>query len=295
MVDYGHSLSFGVSIDPTASGFPAALALARQVDHAGLDYLVVQDHPYQPGYLDAWTMMSYLLTRTERISVTASVLNLQLRPPAMLAKAAASLAAMAGGRVQLGVGGGGYPRAIASMGGKAYTGDEMVTFTDESIQLIKKALKGGAVCMDTPLHRVTGYQADPVPQSRIEVWLGSQGPKMLALTGRIADGWVCPLNIYVSPEEVPNKQAMIDAAAHTAGREPNEVRRVYNVLGNVGSASQGVGGPVELWVDTLAGWVVELGFDTFVFWPDGDPVKQLHAFADEVVPAVRARVAERRK
>ena len=58
MADYGHPVRFGVSIDPGAADFAAALSLARQADRAGLDYLAVQDHPYQPGYLDAWTMLT---------------------------------------------------------------------------------------------------------------------------------------------------------------------------------------------------------------------------------------------
>ena len=72
------------------------------------------------------------------------------------------------------------------------------------------------------------YQAGPVPPAPIELWLGSQGPRMLALTGRDSDGWVCPLNIYVSPDDVPQRQRSIDDAARTAGRDPADVRRIYN-------------------------------------------------------------------
>jgi alkanesulfonate monooxygenase SsuD/methylene tetrahydromethanopterin reductase-like flavin-dependent oxidoreductase (luciferase family) len=293
MVDYGHSLSFGISIDPTAADFAASLRLARQADRSGLEYLAVQDHPYQPGYLDVWTMMTYLLAQTERISVVSDVIDLQLRPPTILAKAAASLSTMAGGRVQLGVGGGASAQGVAAMGGLPRRGTAMVEFTDEAIQLMRHALRGGAVQVNSAHHQIAGYQAGPVPPQPIEVWIGSQKPRMLGVTGRSGDGWVCPLNIYVRPDEVPERQALIDAAALAAGRPPSDIRRIYNVTGAIGAyrGGQGLVGSVDTWVDTLSDWAVSLGFDTFIFWPATDPSAQLEIFTCQVLPAVRERVA----
>jgi alkanesulfonate monooxygenase SsuD/methylene tetrahydromethanopterin reductase-like flavin-dependent oxidoreductase (luciferase family) len=296
MVDYGHPLSFGISVDPGAAGFASALSLARQADRGGLEYLAVQDHPYQPDHLDVWTMLTYLIARTDQISVVPDVIDLQLRMPTILAKGAASLAAMAGGRIQLGVGGGASAQGVAAMGGTPRSGQDMVAFTDESIQIMRSALRGGAVKADTPHHRIAGYQAGPTPPRPVEVWVGSQKPKMLAVTGRSGDGWICPLNIYVAPEEVPERQVAIDEAARGAGRDPREIRRIYNVIGAIGTYRGGRGliGTVDHWVDTLSGWAVELGFDTFIFWPATDPSGQLGVFTSEVIPAVRSRVAELR-
>lgn len=187
------------------------------------------------------------------------VIDLQLRPPTMLAKAAASPASMAGGRVQLGVGGGAGAEGIAAMGGHPGSGSETVEFSDEAIQIIRHALRGGSVQADTEHHQIVGYQAGPVPPEPIEVWVGSQKPRMPAVTGRSSDGWVCPLNIYATPEEVPARQALIARAARAAGREPSAVRRIYNVIGQIGEGRGGKG---------LVG--------------------------SEVVPAVRARVADLR-
>jgi alkanesulfonate monooxygenase SsuD/methylene tetrahydromethanopterin reductase-like flavin-dependent oxidoreductase (luciferase family) len=296
MTDYGHPITFGVSIDPSADGFDASLALARQADAAGLEYLAVQDHPYQPGYLDVWTMMTYLAARTERISVVSDVADLQLRPPTILAKAAASLGSMARGRVQLGVGGGATAQGIAAMGGKPRSGDDMVAFTEEAVLIIQQALAGKAVRASSAQHHVAGYQAGPVPPEPIGVWLGSQKSKMLGVTGRAADGWFSPLNIYVTPSQVPASQKIIDDAAVAAGREPREVRRIYNVIGAIGPFEGGNGlvGTVDVWVDTLTSWAVDLGFDTFIFWPATAPVEQLTLFSSQVVPAVRERVQEAR-
>lgn len=298
MTDYGHPLSFGVNLDPTAADFGSALDLARQADAAaaGLEYLAVQDHAYQPGYLDTWTMLTYLIANTDTIGVLSDVADLQLRPPTMLAKAAASLASIAPGRVTLGVGGGPSAAAVASMGATPRHGAAMVEYSEESVGIIRAALNGQAIRIGTEHHHIAGYQAGPVPPKPVEIWVGSQQPKMLGVTGRVGDGWVSPLNIYVAPNEVPERQRIIDDAARAAGRDPRDVRRVYNVIGAIGPfrGGQGLVGPVDLWVDTLTEWAVDLGFDTFILWTITDPAAQLELFTSEVVPAVRARVAERR-
>jgi alkanesulfonate monooxygenase SsuD/methylene tetrahydromethanopterin reductase-like flavin-dependent oxidoreductase (luciferase family) len=296
MTDYGRPLSFGVSIDPEATRFSSGLALAAQADRSGVDYLAVQDHPYQPAFLDSWTMLAFLLARSENISVVPDVLNLQLHPPTMVAKAAASLATMSGGRVQLGVGSGATPRGVAAMGGVPRTGDDAVAFTDEAIQVMRRALRGGTIQADTKQHRIAGYEAGPIPPQPIEVWLGSQGRKMLAVAGRSSDGWMSPLNIYVPPESVPERQALIDETARRDGRDPSAVRRIYNVIGEIGTSRAGTGlvGTVDHWIETLSEWAIDLGFDTFIFWTVTDPAAQLSVFTSEVIPGLRARVAELR-
>ncbi|SPL99717.1 similar to Coenzyme F420-dependent N5 N10-methylene tetrahydromethanopterin reductase and related flavin-dependent oxidoreductase [[Actinomadura] parvosata subsp. kistnae] len=287
-------MSFGLSLDPDADALTRTRQLARAAADGGLDFLAVQDHAYQPGHLDAWTLITHLATQTERISFLTDVADLQLRPPAMLANAAASLGVLAEGRIILGVGGGAFADAIAGMGGGRRTGREMVAYTEQALHIMRAALTGGAVRLRSDQHTIEGYTAGPVPASPIPLWLGSQGPRMLAVTGRSSDGWISPLNIYVPPDEVPAKQKIIDDAARSAGRDPAAVRRVYNVIGVIGDVRGGRGlvGDVRLWTETLARWATELGFDTFVFWPMTAPLSQLEVFAAEVVPAVRERVGQ---
>jgi alkanesulfonate monooxygenase SsuD/methylene tetrahydromethanopterin reductase-like flavin-dependent oxidoreductase (luciferase family) len=297
MTDYGLPLRFGVNLDPSVEQLGEAAELAAAADDdPRLDLLAVQDHPYQPSHLDSWTLVTALAVRTRRISLFTDVADLQLRPPTMLAKAAATLNVLTAGRFQLGVGGGAFPDAIAGMGARRRTAGEAVAFTEESLQIMRRALAGGQVRHVSDQHSVEGYAAGPVPPRPVDLWLGAQGPRMLGVVGRASDGWVSPLNIYVPPEQVPARQRIIDDAARAAGREPSQVRRLYNVIGTIGPAARGEGlaGDAELWADTLAGWTVDLGFDTFVFWPLTAPRQQLETFADDVVPGVLARVAEAR-
>jgi alkanesulfonate monooxygenase SsuD/methylene tetrahydromethanopterin reductase-like flavin-dependent oxidoreductase (luciferase family) len=161
---------------------------------------------------------------------------------------------------------------------------------------MRRGLAGGVVEFHSDQHDIGGYEAGPMPPSPIPLWLGSQGPRMLAVTGRASDGWVSPVSTYTPPAAVPAIQEQIDEAARAAGREPEAVRRIYNVVGTIGGTFGGPGlsGDVATWVDTLSDWSVDLGFDTFILWPMTSPLAQLEEFATEVVPAVRQRVSERR-
>jgi alkanesulfonate monooxygenase SsuD/methylene tetrahydromethanopterin reductase-like flavin-dependent oxidoreductase (luciferase family) len=296
MTDYGHPITFGLSLDPSADRPGDMRRLAEFAQETGLEYLAVQDHPYQPSQLDMWTLITHLAAQVPRISFLPDVADLQLRSPVMLAQAAATLSVLSGGRLALGVGGGGIPQAIAGMIGSARKGSDMVTFTEEALHVMRAALGGGPVRLHGAQHTIDGYDAGPVPPRPVPLWLGAQMPRMLGVAGRGADGWISPLNIYVPPQEVPTRQALIDDAARNVGRDPASVRRIYNVIGTIGSRREGPGivGNAAQWIDTLAGWSVDLGFDTFIFWPIADAPGQAELFATEVVPGVRAQVAQLR-
>jgi alkanesulfonate monooxygenase SsuD/methylene tetrahydromethanopterin reductase-like flavin-dependent oxidoreductase (luciferase family) len=119
MGDYGRQLEFGHFLVPNADA--PLLETARAADRAGLDLIGVQDHPYQRRYVDTWTLLSMIAAGTERVRVFPDVANLPLRPPAVLAKAAASLDVLSGGRAELGLGAGGFSEAIEAFGGPSRT------------------------------------------------------------------------------------------------------------------------------------------------------------------------------
>jgi alkanesulfonate monooxygenase SsuD/methylene tetrahydromethanopterin reductase-like flavin-dependent oxidoreductase (luciferase family) len=104
MPDYGHPLRFGSFITPVNSPSSRPVQLAVLSEQLGLDLVTFQDHPYQPSFLDTWTLLSWAGAQTERVQLSGNVLNLPLRQPAVLARAAASLDLLSGGRVSLGIG-----------------------------------------------------------------------------------------------------------------------------------------------------------------------------------------------
>src|SRR3981189_1500248 len=105
-MDYGQQVRFGVFVTPEATERP--LQLAVLADELGFDVVGVQDHPYQRRFFVTWTQLPAIAMRTEHISVVPEAPTLPLRPPATLAKATATLDKLSGGRVELGLGAGGF-------------------------------------------------------------------------------------------------------------------------------------------------------------------------------------------
>src|SRR5690625_7194423 len=83
-MDYGHPLSFGVTITPTNADPSLPVHLARRSEQAGLDLVTFQDHPYQPAFHDTWTLLGWVAGQTERIGLAPNVLNVPMRQPAVL-------------------------------------------------------------------------------------------------------------------------------------------------------------------------------------------------------------------
>jgi alkanesulfonate monooxygenase SsuD/methylene tetrahydromethanopterin reductase-like flavin-dependent oxidoreductase (luciferase family) len=289
--DHGRELRFGYFLVPDASA--PLLDTAREVERRGLDYVAVQDHPYQRRFVDTWVLLSMVAAVTTRVGVFPDVTNLPLRPPAVLAKAAASLDVLSGGRVELGLGAGGFWDAIEAYGGPRRAPGEALAALGEAIEVIRKVWSGERnLRFDGQYYRLAGAQSGPVPAHPIGIWLGAYGPRALALTGRLADGWVPSFRGELAP--IVEMTARLDQAAADAGRDPGQIRRVLNIGGEItdGPSVGNLRGPVAQWVDELADLAVGQGFDTFVLWAEGD--RQLVRFAEEVVPAVRAQVAAER-
>ena len=274
-MDYGQPVRFGVFITPVATEQP--LELARIADDLGFDVLGVQDHPYQRRFFDTWTLLTAMAMRTEHITVFPDVANLPLRPPAVLAKAAATLDILSGGRVELGLGAGGFWDAIRAYGGPVRTPGESVSAVEDAIQVIRLLWSGQhGIRFDGKLYPLAGAHSGPVPKHPIGIWIGGYKPRMLSVIGRLADGWVPSLG-YLKPPDLLEGNRRIDEAATAAGRDPRSIRRVLNA------------GFVD--AETLVSLVVDDGMDTFLVSEDPDDMR---AFAKEVAPRVREEVEAHR-
>jgi hypothetical protein len=295
MTDYGHEPLFGSFLTPTSAQPQQAVALAQLSEQAGLDLVTFQDHPYQPGFLDTWTLLSVVAAQTRTIRVATNVANLPLRPPAVVARAVASLDLISGGRVELGLGAGAFWDAIEAMGGRRLTPGEGVRALEEAIEVIRQvwdtAARGG-VRVDGQHYRVVGAKRGPTPAHDVGIWLGAYKPRMLALTGRRTDGWLPSLG-YLKPRDLTAGNAVIDDAAAEAGRSPRDIRRLLNVTGQFLPTGRGqLQGPAEQWAEELADMTLSEGISAFILGSD-DP-SDLGRFAGEVAPAVRELVQAER-
>jgi len=289
--------TFGISVTPYAETYPRIVEQVAAAERLGLDAVGIQDHPYQRRFLDTFALIGDLLARTTRLRFFPDVASLPMRPPTMMAKAAASLDVMSGGRFELGIGAGAFWDAVSGMGGVPRRPAESVDALEEAIAIIRGALDVGperrVVRGEGPHYPAPGYPPGPPPAHRIEIWVGAMGPRMLELIGRAADGWIAGSGVSRAAE-FPAVKARLDESAIAAGRDPSEIRRIVNLSGVVMDDANGHGpldGNVDKWVETLSNWFRELAIDGFIFWPPDTGLDQIERFANEVVPAVKERIS----
>ena len=294
MPDHGHDLLFGCFLPPEADQSENVVTLARIADASGLDLVTIQDHPYQPRFLDTWTLLSNLAARTQRVHLVPNVVNLPLRPPAVLARSAASLDILSDGRVELGLGAGAFWDAIEAMGGPRRSPGDAVTALEEAIAVVRALWTPGRTPrIEGEHYRLAGAKPGPFPVHPIGIWVGAYGPRMLALTGRLADGWL-PSQGPAAPDRLAEMNARIDEAATAAGRAPETVRRLYNINGTFGTGAGFLEGTVDDWVEQLAGLALDQGMSGFVLAADSGTARAMQRFAEEVAPAVRLAVDHER-
>lgn len=288
-----HPLEFGVALNPEASRIDELIGLARLADARGYELLGLMDHPYMGAALEAWTLLAVLAARTERIRLFPDVANLPLRPPAMLAKAAASLDLLSGGRIELGLGAGAAAEhGGGGMGGPRRTPKVAIDALEEAITVIRRVWAAGdaPAVVEGEHYRLEGVVPGPAPAHPIGLWLGAYRPRMIEVTGRLADGWL-PSFPYLDPAGVIALNKQVDDAASAAGRSPSDVRRLYNVIGAIdpnGGAPFTEG--AAAWTERLTELVLDGGVSAFVFTPMADHERQIETFHAEVIPAVREAV-----
>jgi alkanesulfonate monooxygenase SsuD/methylene tetrahydromethanopterin reductase-like flavin-dependent oxidoreductase (luciferase family) len=293
------TLLFGLDVTTSAasSGAPAGtgpIADARTAEALGFDFVSAFDHPCgrNPSY-ETWTMLTWIAANTSRIRLATRVLGVPYRPPAMVAKMAETLSRLSGGRLILGLGAGSADDEFRAFGLRVPSPRDKVDGLEEAVRIIRGLWSQPRFSFDGRLYGVDAAEIEPKPAHAIPVWLGTFGPRALAVTGRVADGWIPSLG-HAPPAAIPEMRARILDAALDAGRDPRQLTCAYNLQIRVdpvvSSEQSAVVGPVDHAVERLVGFT-GLGFTAFNFQPVGpDRRAQLDRLAGEVVPAVRAAV-----
>jgi alkanesulfonate monooxygenase SsuD/methylene tetrahydromethanopterin reductase-like flavin-dependent oxidoreductase (luciferase family) len=299
----GQEVVFGFGAHSGIGEAPELLSLAQQADRDGIDLLSLSDHPYLGGRLDAYASIGFVLGRTQRLAAFANVTNLPTRPAPVLARTVTSLSALSGGRVVLGVGAGGLWDRISDMGVQRLSAGDAVDAFEEAIVLVKMLCGGGPPVTYQGRHYQVS-QIDPAPVAAPAVWTGSVGRRSLAATGRVADGWIPGHAADWLSDRYRTSRAVIDEAAAAAGRDPRQIRTVFNFPGQVTDQplpatrdhdGRWIGGSAGQWVQELTGAVLEHGASGFMlFSPEGGTpdIVSLARWAREIVPAVRETIAK---
>ncbi|MGP3915132.1 LLM class flavin-dependent oxidoreductase [Nonomuraea sp. 10N515B] len=298
-----HNVVFGFGAHSGIDDIPELLRMTQQADRDGLDIFTLSDHPYIGERLDAYAALGFILGRTQHIAGFANVTNLPTRPAPMLARTVTSLSALSDGRIVLGMGAGGLWDRIADMGVPRLTPGDAVDAFEEAIVLVK-LLSGGGPPVTYQGNHYQVHQIEPAPVAAPPVWTGSVGPKSLAATGRVADGWIPGHAADWLSERYRTSRPIIDEAAASVGRDPGEIRTIFNFPGRITDRplpatrdhdGRWLGGSVDQWVEELTGAVLEHGASGFTLFSAGHGAPDLTLlarWAQEVVPSVREAIAK---
>jgi alkanesulfonate monooxygenase SsuD/methylene tetrahydromethanopterin reductase-like flavin-dependent oxidoreductase (luciferase family) len=281
-----------LGIPPSAAPGADPVAAALAAEALGFDFVGVNDHLHgsSPSF-ETWTLLVWIAAATSRIGVATRVLATPMRPPPVVAKMAESLDRLSGGRLLLGLGGGSVDEEFAAFGLGVRSPRDKVDGMEEAIRILRGMWSQERFSFSGRLYRTEGARIEPKPDRRIPIWLGTYGRRALAVTGRLADGWIPSLG-FAPPEHIPARRDRVLAAARGAGRDPAEITCAYNLAVHLDEHAEPrpdtVTGPPEVVVERLLGFL-ELGFTALNFIPVGpDRGVQAERLAGEVLPALRA-------
>lgn len=258
------SLKIGVELQinnkslPAVPRWPEIRQVARRAEEVGFDSIWVEDHLIfsgpdgeEVGVWEGWTTLTALAVATERVELGTLVACTGFRNPALLAKMAATLDEISGGRLILGLGAGWNEREYEAFG---YPYDHRYSRFEEALRIISGLLRDGEIDFQGTYYgarRARLLPPGPRP-SGPPLLLGTVGAKMLRLTARYADAWNAYFSmIDNSPARFADLQRQVDAACAEIGRDPATLTRTVGVLVDVGGDRGRRAGPWS--VPPLAG------------------------------------------
>ncbi len=210
---------FGVMLPVPAAPVNKLIRIAKVNEEAGFDSIWIPDHlifiPYGTTP-EAWSILSALAVTTERVLLGTSVSDPHRRHPAVLAQTVATVDQLSGGRVLLGLGAG----EAMNLDPFGIKWDRPVSRLEEAIRVMRALWSGDVVDYEGRFWRLEKAFLQIRPARPVPIYLGAHGPRMLELTGRLADGW---LPTPMTPELYRKRLRVIHEAARRAGRNPEDI------------------------------------------------------------------------
>jgi alkanesulfonate monooxygenase SsuD/methylene tetrahydromethanopterin reductase-like flavin-dependent oxidoreductase (luciferase family) len=218
-------------------------AMARAAEGSGFGSVWLGDHLLyrgegrpERGPWDAWTQLAALAAITSRVTLGPLVAAAAFHAPGILARMAASVDEISGGRFILGIGAGWYEPEFGAFG---FPFDRLASRFEESFTIIRRLLAGERVTLEGEFHRVHDAALLPPPARRVPLMIGSNGPRVLRAALPHVDWWNAWFSWYGNTAEgLRARNAEIDALCREVGRDPRAVKRSACVLVAAGSPSE---------------------------------------------------------
>jgi probable F420-dependent oxidoreductase len=215
--------------------WPEYAAMARAAEEVGFDSLWVGDHLLyrgdgraERGPWDAWTLLAGLAGVTERVGLGPLVACTAFHRPGVLARTAAAVDELSGGRLVLGLGAGWNEPEFRAFG---IPFDRRVARFEEAFAIVRRLLAGERVTFSGTFEAVADAVLLPPPARRPPLMVGATGPRMLAATLPHVDAWNTWFDLYGNtPEGFAALNRRVDEAAERAGRDPKAIARSACVL-----------------------------------------------------------------
>ena len=291
MSERPHTIEFGLNIPTSAGEGDNPIAEAIAAEELGFDFVSSSDHPGASAPTnETWTMLCLIAAATSRIRVATRVLGVPYRAPAMIAKMAETLHRLSGERLILGLGAGSADEEHRAFGLGVRSPKEKTDGLEEAVRIIRGLWSEREFSFSGRIYQTEAADLEPKPRRPIPIWLGTFAPRALAVTGRLADGWIPSLS-YAPPKEVVVLRRRVLEAAEAAGRDPSALICAYNIEVEVTDehkiSDERIAGPPAFVIDELRKFM-DIGFSAFNFMLiQSDRVEQARRVAAEVVAPLR--------
>jgi alkanesulfonate monooxygenase SsuD/methylene tetrahydromethanopterin reductase-like flavin-dependent oxidoreductase (luciferase family) len=287
-------LSDGDSPDGHTPTFAETAAFASRAEAVGLDSLWVFDHvlfraPTEPdgAVREGWTTLAALAPIVPRVELGSLVMCSSFRNPALMAKMAATLDDLSGGRVILGLGSGWHDPEYEAFG---WPVDHKVGRFAEDLEIAARLLRGERVTFTGTWQSTSDAVLAPPPERRVPLLVAAKGERMLRLTATWADAWNTAWFGRVD-ERLTTRLAGLAAACAETGRDPTTIRRTVGVrLHEPGTSSADDPTGLDAGAEGLADFLDELaglGFDDALIWS----IAKSAASVDRIAEARRIHLA----
>lgn len=281
------TVRLGVSLDFGAAPGDDPVAAARHAEELGFDLVVLSDHLNgERSTVEPLSALAFVLAATDAVVAVPVVLALPYRHPAVLAKMAAEIDRRAPGRLIVGLGGGGGDTELRAFGMDVWRAGEKVRRQREAIELMRGLWTTPRCCYKGRHYRLEDATLSPRPAAPLPIWTGAWGPRALAMTGELADGWATSLYRFPLAEACRMRERVVSAAL-AAGRDPAALAYVYNLNVLVDERARPdarlIAGDPERVAEQVA-CVLAAGFDHLVFRFVGPHREQRERLAREVLP-----------